>query len=251
LFGVTAEYFDGWFSDIARSTQRQEVFTAGLGTPPEIGPSNGLPFSGLQEIAALLAVPADGLLVDLACGRGGPGMWLARELGCRLVGVDFSAEAVRQATDRRSLFGLEDRADFRVGTLDATGLPSDSADALVCIDAFQFSTDHAATAGEIRRLVKPGGQVVLTTWEGLDPDDENLGRLRDVHLEDALWEAGFDEVVLQERRDWHENAHRMWSDVAAGGRGDDPAMQSSYDEALRSLERHDKMRRVMGVATTP
>lgn len=248
---MTAEYFDGWFADIARSTARQGIFTEGLGTPPEVGPSNGVPFSGLQEIAATLGGATGGLLVDLACGRGGPGMWLARELGCRLVGVDFSTEAIRQANERRGLFGLEDRATFQVGSLDDTGLESGSADRVVCIDAFQFSTDHAATASEFRRLLKPGGVLVATTWEGLDPDDERLGRLRDVHLEDALWEAGFDEVVLQERRDWHENARRMWASVAAGERGDDPAMQSSYDEALRSLERHDKMRRVMGTAVAP
>ena len=248
---MTVEYFDGWFADIARSTARQKVFTEGLGTPPEVGPSNGLPFAGLKEIAAIIDGATRGLLVDVGCGRGGPGMWLARELGCRLVGIDFSAEAIRQANERRGLFGLDDRAEFTVGSLDDTGLGSGEADAVVCIDAFQFSADHAATAREFLRLLKPGGVLVATTWEGLDPDDENLGRLREVHLEDALWEAGFDDVVVQERRVWHENARRMWAGVAAGERGDDPAMQSSYDEALRSLERHDKMRRVMGSAVAP
>jgi SAM-dependent methyltransferase len=247
---VTAEYFDGWFLDIARSAARQEVFTVGLGTPVEVGPSNGLPFSGLQEIASLLPVAPGGLLVDVACGRGGPGMWLARSLGCRVVGVDFSAEAIRQADERRSLFGLSDRAAFQVGSLDATGLAAGVADAVVCIDAFQFSADGVATAREFRRLLKPGGRLVATTWEGIG-DDEALGRLRDVDLFGALTAAGFVDVVVSERPEWHENARQMWSRVTAGERGDDPAMQSSYDEALRSLARHDKMRRIMGTATAP
>ena len=29
------------------------------------------------------------LLVDLACGRGGPGLWLARQIGAALVGVEL------------------------------------------------------------------------------------------------------------------------------------------------------------------
>ncbi len=248
---VTAEYFDGWFADIGRSATRQAIFTTGLGTPPEIGPSNGLPFAGLQEIALLLDLAAGGLLVDVACGRGGPGMWLARSLDCSLIGVDFSAEAIRQATDRRSLFGLESRAVFEVGSLAATGVASGCADAVVCIDAFQFSADGVATAAELLRLLRPGGRLVATTWEGIG-DDEALGRLRDVDLLGALVAAGFEDVVVSERPDWHENAHRMWSGVVDAGRSpDDPAMQSSYDEAVRSLARHDKMRRVIGHATAP
>jgi SAM-dependent methyltransferase len=247
---VTAEYFDGWFADIDRSVERQELFSRGLGTPPEIGPSNVLPFSGLKEVAELLRMPAGGVLADIACGRGGPGMWLARDLGCRLLGVDFSVEAIRQATDRRAVFGLEDRASFQVGSLDATGLDSGCADALVCVDAFQFGADGVATALEFRRLLRPGARVVATTWEGIG-DDESLGRLRDVDLFGALTAAGFVDVTVEERPAWHDNARQMWSAVTAGERGDDPAMQSSYDEAVRSLARHDLMRRIIGSATAP
>lgn len=248
---MTAEYFDGWFTEIARSAQRQEVFAAGLGTPPEVGPSNVLPFSGLQQIGGLLGVRPGGMLADICCGRGGPGMWLARELGCRLVGVDFSAEAIRQATARRELFELEDSAHFQVGSLDATGLDSGCADAVVCIDAFQFSADGAATAAELRRLVKPGGRLVATTWEGLDRSDESMARLNAVDLEGSLRAAGLLDVIIEERPDWHANARQMWAAVVAGGRGEDPAMQSAYDEAVRSLERHDKMRRIIGTAVAP
>jgi len=45
-------------------------------------------------------------LVDLGCGRGGPGLWLAREAGALLIGVDFSPVAADQATHRAVLFGL-------------------------------------------------------------------------------------------------------------------------------------------------
>ncbi|MBV9096565.1 MAG: class I SAM-dependent methyltransferase, partial [Frankiaceae bacterium] len=134
-----AEYFDQWYADIDRSRVRQAVFTSHLGVPAEVGPSNLVPLDGLRELVDRLALPPDGLLVDLACGRGGPSMWIAREAGARLVGVDFSAEAVRQAMSRRSLFGLDDRASFVVGDLTSTGLPDGDADAVLCIDAVQFA----------------------------------------------------------------------------------------------------------------
>jgi hypothetical protein len=80
---MTADYFDDWYADIDRSAARQQLFTDFLGVPSEVGPSNLVPLIGLQELATWLEPAARGVLVDLACGRGGPGMWLARELGAQ------------------------------------------------------------------------------------------------------------------------------------------------------------------------
>jgi ubiquinone/menaquinone biosynthesis C-methylase UbiE len=249
---MTAEYFDQWFADIDRSAARQQLFTDQLGLPPEVGPSNTVPLAGLREIAAVLALPPDGVLVDLACGRGGPGMWIAREVGARLIGVDFSAEAINQASARRELFGLTDTAAFQVGSLEDSGLPDRVADAVVCVDAFQFAADGAAAATEVRRLLRPGGRVVLTSWEPVDRDDESIGaRIRIVDLAGSLAAAGFIDVFREERPEWHEAARRMWTHAVAMDVGEDPALISTRDEGVRSLANHDRMRRVIATATAP
>jgi SAM-dependent methyltransferase len=247
---MTAEYFDNWYADIAASPLRQQLFTEHLGLPPEVGPSNHVPLSGLRDIAAALALAPGDELVDLACGRGGPGMWIARELGASLIGVDFSAEAIGQALERRSLFGLGDRAMFAVGTLEDSGLPADSADAVVCIDAFQFATDAGAAAAEIKRILRPGGRVVLTTWEAVSPGDERVGaRIRKVDLDRSLRSAEFENISVVERADWHETARQFWESVVAIDAGSDPALESMRAEGERSLPNHDRMRRVMAAAT--
>jgi SAM-dependent methyltransferase len=249
---MTAEYFDDWYADIARSPVRQQLFTDALGLPPEVGPSNHVPLTGLAEIASLLAVPADGVLVDLACGRGGPGMWLARSLGASLVGVDFSAEAVRQASERRALFGLTETATFAVGTLIDTGLAAGAADALVCIDAFQFSDDRAACASEMARVLRPGGRVVVTSWEAVTSGDERLGpRLRDLDVAGSLSAGGLVDVTRVERPDWHASAKAMWETTLATDTGGDPALESMQNEGERSLRTHDLMSRVMVTAAAP
>jgi methylase of polypeptide subunit release factors len=84
--------------------------------PPEIEPYSFLSVDLLGHLADALA-PSPGMtLVDLGCGRGGPALWLARSHGAVLVGMDFSAVAVQQATERTALFGLADQARFVVGT---------------------------------------------------------------------------------------------------------------------------------------
>jgi SAM-dependent methyltransferase len=249
---MTAEYFDQWYADIAASDARQRLFTHWLGLPPEVGPSNLIPLSGLQEIAEILAVPRGGLLLDLACGRGGPGMWVARQAGARLIGVDFSAEAVSQATGRRALFGLESRAAFHVGTLDAPGLTETSADALMCIDAFQFAEDGVTAASGWRRLLRPGGRVVLTSWAAKDRGDESVPeRVRRADLAGSLSAAGFQDIVVRDRDDWHALGLKLWEDALTLDAAGDPALESTLNEAARSVETHDRIRRVMVAATAP
>ena len=207
--------------------------------PAEIGPSNLVPFSGLRDIADALAVPEDGLLIDIACGRGGPGMWVARQARARLIGVDFSAEAVAQASRRRALFGLQSRASFQVGGLDAPGLGETSADAVMCVDAFQFATDAVAAAGALRRLLRPGGRIVLTSWEAKDRTDASVHeRLRRVDLAGSLSAAGFQDVTTQERGDWHAMALELWERALTLDAAGDPALESTRDEAIRSIESH-------------
>jgi cyclopropane fatty-acyl-phospholipid synthase-like methyltransferase len=249
---VTADYFDQWFADIAASDVRQQMFSEFLGVPPEVGPSNMLPLIGLQAVAAAVELEPGAVLVDVACGRGGPGMWISRETGSDLTGIDFSAEAIAQASQRRALFGLESRATFAVGTLDATGLSAGVADAVICIDAFQFAPDPAAAAAEIRRVLRPRGRVVLTSWEARERDDGSVHeRLRKVDLANSLTTAGFTRVVVEEKPDWYEIERALWQAALDADAGDDPAMASTRREAIPTLETFDRKRRVMATALAP
>jgi cyclopropane fatty-acyl-phospholipid synthase-like methyltransferase len=249
---MTAEYFNQWFADIARSDTRERLFSEGLGVPLEVGPSNLVPLDGLHAVASALRLEPGGLLIDLACGRGGPGMWVARECEAELIGIDFSAEAVVQASARRALFGLGSSATFAVGELESTGLSAGSADAVMCIDAFQFAHDGVQAAHEIRRVLRSGGRVALTCWEPVDRDDDSLSeRLRVVDLQDSLEQAGFTEIDRTERPDWEVPARALWETAVDMDPGDDPALQSTHDEAKRTLATWDRKVRVMATATAP
>jgi SAM-dependent methyltransferase len=249
---MTAEYFDQWYADIGQSAARQQLFTDHLGLPPEVGPSNLVPLAGLREIAAALGLDRGGVLVDLACGRGGPGMWLARERGAALIGVDFSAEAIRQATARRKLFGLERAATFSVGRLEATGLAEGVADAVTCIDAFQFAPDGVAAAAEIRRVVRPGGIVAMTCWEPFDRTDAVVGeRIRKADLAASLTAAGFTQVTTTEKPEWYAAERLLWHATLATDPAGDPALESLRAEAERAMRTLDRCRRIMTTALAP
>src|SRR6266851_9569007 len=178
-----ATYFDQWYADMATFPARDAIVARTLGLPPELQSTSMLTWQGIAEMTEALRMPQDGLLVDLACGRGGYGIEVARRTGARLLGVDFSEVALAQARLSSARLRPPGRAEFRVGTLVATGLPARVADGLMCVDAIQFAEPPLTGLIESRRLLASGARLVLSCWEAAEPVDERVSRrIRAVNL---------------------------------------------------------------------
>jgi SAM-dependent methyltransferase len=243
---TNAAYFDQWYEDMAVSPARDAFVARAMGFPPESPFAGVVPWQGIAEMVGELRLPRDGLLCDIACGRGGYGIEVARRTGTRLIGVDFSASALQQA--RRLAAG---RAEFRVGTLLATGLPTGAADGLICVDAVQFAEPPLAALAEFRRLLTSGGRLAVTCWEAADPADERVpARIRAVDLRRDLPEAGFVDVRVDEMPVWREAERTLWEQAVAVA-DPDAAVSSLQAEGRSSLAAFDALRRVFATATAP
>jgi SAM-dependent methyltransferase len=245
-----ATTFNNWYADMAGLSVKDEIVQRHLGLPPALLSTSLLGWEGIGEVTEALRLPAGGTLLDLACGRGGYGLEIAARTGAVLIGVDFSAEAVRQAREHAKRLGR--MADFRVGDLAATGLPSASVNAVVCVDAIQFARQPDAAYRELLRVLAPGGRVALTSWEAVDKEDERLPeRLRLVALHDGLAAAGFAQVAVADRPAWRARERSLWEEAAATDPGTDPALRSLHEEGVRTLPIFDLLRRVLATATAP
>src|SRR4051812_35668147 len=91
-----AAYFDAWYADMRTADAKDAIERRHLGLPAHVPSTSLLPWDGVADVVTALRLPADGTLLDLACGRGGYGLEVSARAGARLVGVDFSAEAIRQ-----------------------------------------------------------------------------------------------------------------------------------------------------------
>ncbi|WDP92155.1 MAG: methyltransferase domain-containing protein [Desulfobacter sp.] len=173
----------------------KDVF--GEEVPEDAAPMSFVTLSDLKRMAGLLALKPGACLADIACGRGGPGMWIARKTGTCLTGVDVSEEAVDAARKRIQSFGLASRAVFNCGSFYHTGLPASSCDGAICVDALWLAPDRGRALRELNRILKPGAKFVFTNWDG------NIPFLPETHVTD-LEDAGFEIEIYEETKGWKE-----------------------------------------------
>lgn len=178
--------------------------------PLEFAHIGFLTLTEAERMLDLLGVRRGEVLVDLACGAGGPGLWAAQQSGASLIGVDPAAPGLAAAKDRASTTGLEDRARFVQGTFERTGLPDGVADAAMSIEAFQYAPDKRAATAEFFRILKPGGRIAIVCFEvdpakvqglpvlGVDPVDDYAPLLEG---------AGFAIRVYEETPGWADRVY--------------------------------------------
>jgi ubiquinone/menaquinone biosynthesis C-methylase UbiE len=100
--------------------------------------------------------------IDLACGTGAVAMRAARA-GAEVTGVDLAPALIETANEKARAEGLD--VDFRVGDCEnLTGIDDASYEVASSTVGIMFTPDHAATAREIGRIVKPGGRIGLANW---------------------------------------------------------------------------------------
>lgn len=116
----------------------------------------------MLELAALR--PGDRVL-ELACGPGGVGLAAAQQIGPQgeVVISDVAAEMTAIAAARASALGLGN-VSTRELDIEALDEPDGSYDVVLCREGIMLVQDPVRAAGEIRRVLRPGGRVVLTVW---------------------------------------------------------------------------------------
>jgi SAM-dependent methyltransferase len=235
----TPDVFDRAFERAADSPWwLRSAFGADL--PTEVEPFSFVTLSALELFADRLSLHPGGTLVDLACGRGGPGLWLAKATGAALIGVDFSPVGIAHAVERAKPLAPQVGSHYIVADAASTGLPGGCADGLVCIDAIQLMDHPDLVATEVARLLTVGGRAGFTTWEHAE-------RLPDLT---AVLEAANLRIVLREQRDdWREREIRIFERARAeAGKIDDPGLASLAEEAEHALPMLAETRRVVVLA---
>jgi ubiquinone/menaquinone biosynthesis C-methylase UbiE len=119
-----------------------------------------------DEIINLLKPGVTDLVLDVASGTGEPGLTIASMLrGGKVVAVDLAEGMLEVARENAARRGI---TNFDTVACDVCELPfpDNSFDAISCRLGFMFFPDMLMAAKEMVRVLKPGGRIAVTVWNG-------------------------------------------------------------------------------------
>jgi ubiquinone/menaquinone biosynthesis C-methylase UbiE len=123
---------------------------------------HGRGLEATAEVAARVPVAPGEHILDIGSGIGGPARYFAQRFGCRVTGIDLTAEfcdVARQLTQR---LGLQDRAAFQVGDALAMPFADNSFDGGYSMNVSMNIADKAAFYRAIHRVLAPGAWLMLS-----------------------------------------------------------------------------------------
>lgn len=134
---------------------------------------HGRGIEATADAAAMLAIRASDHLLDVGSGIGGPARYFARRFGCRVTGIDLTAEFCTVARHLTQLLALEAQVRFEHGDALAMPFAAASFEGAYSMNVSMNIADKATLYREIRRVLKPAGWLLLSEiarGTGAEPD---------------------------------------------------------------------------------
>jgi ubiquinone/menaquinone biosynthesis C-methylase UbiE len=132
-------------------------------------------------------------VLDVACGTGIVARNVAPRVGSQglVVGLDVNPEMIgmaRKAAEREHI-----KIEWHTGPAEQLPFPDENFDLVLCQFGLMFFTDRHAALKEMHRVLRIGGHVVMSVWQGLDrhPFYQTLHEVSRRHLGKSSVQAVF------------------------------------------------------------
>lgn len=120
----------------------------------------GLELTG--RMAGEIGLNTHDLVLDIACGQGATAIYLARNFGCQVLGVDLSEANLSLAAEKAKVQVMDGKITFLKGDAERLPVEEGSCSAVISECAFCTFPDKDTAASEMLRVLKPGGRLGLT-----------------------------------------------------------------------------------------
>jgi SAM-dependent methyltransferase len=147
---------DDWRFDPALDRARQAAYAPG----EFVGQEGFMTAAEIVALAERAGVGPGTETLDVCCGAGGPGRFVARELGCAYLGVDTSARAIALARERTN------GQPCRFIHAHAPPLPAGEHDVVLLLETMLAFPDKDALIDAVAAALRPGGRFAFTLEAG-------------------------------------------------------------------------------------
>ena len=119
-------------------------------------------FQYTQNLAiSVMSLQKDSKVLDVGCGTGFAVLRLGSLLSDgKACGIDISLEMIREAKAKAPEI-LRERVEFRQANSENIPYSSGEFDIVLCTNSFHHYPDPLRALSEMRRVLRPGGQVVI------------------------------------------------------------------------------------------
>jgi cyclopropane fatty-acyl-phospholipid synthase-like methyltransferase len=116
----------------------------------------------IVEAVQALQLPKTARVLDLGCGKGETAIAIASTLGLKVLGVDLFAPFIELCRERAEQAGVEQRCIFRCTDILKLVSSIEPADVVIFAALGDVLGPLDETIGAIRKLVKPGGYMIIS-----------------------------------------------------------------------------------------
>lgn len=118
-----------------------------------------------QRTVQRMSLRVGASVLDACCGSGASAIPAAKAIGPsgRLVGVDLAENLLRLARAKALRLGLT-CAEFRLKDIEELDPSTETFDAVICVFGIFFVPDMPSGVRSLWRVLRPGGQLAITTW---------------------------------------------------------------------------------------
>jgi SAM-dependent methyltransferase len=144
-------------------------------------------------------------VLDAGCGVGYGARILLDHGAKRCVGVDLSEETVRAARER---YGGNGEIEFEAVDLAELPFEDEAFDAAVCLEALEHVRDQAGVVGELRRVLRPDGLLIVSSPNRAEYPPGNPHHAKELSQEEFLdlLSRGFRNVLPFRQHNWMASA---------------------------------------------
>jgi ubiquinone/menaquinone biosynthesis C-methylase UbiE len=149
-----------------------------------------------EQLAEAIDVLAGERVLDVAAGNGNATLAAARRFA-EVTSTDYVGSLLDKASARAQAEGLRN-VQFQVADVEDLPYPDASFDLVLSTFGVMFAPNHARSAQEMLRVVRPGGRIGLANWT----PDSFIGRLFKIIGKHVAPPAGVQSPAL-----WGSEAH--------------------------------------------
>ena len=118
-----------------------------------------------QGTVERLMLPPGASVLDVACGSGASALPAAERVGPTgsVLALDLAERLLELGRSKARDRGLS-QITFEVGDMERLPFPPHSFHTVICVFGIFFVSDMPSLVSDFFRLVRPGGQLAITTW---------------------------------------------------------------------------------------